>query len=296
MSAINNIILFLLFFLSTVYSFARSIRTELYFEEDSFIIGEHIHLNLIIQYPHYYKCLAPDSTYDFNTLDYVKKTYKVSFVQGSTLIDTIQYTLSGFQLITTHYQALPLIFINQLDTLYLLTNKDSIHQISLVNSSNAALQDSIQLETIQDKTNYPKWIVLVSILLLSIATLQRFFGKFLIKRYKLFKLTLSHNKFIQDFDKLIQKQMIKKDTTSLQELVLLWKVYIGKLDEKTLTTLTTKELGELYPQDNVLQTLEYIDQTIYGNKANEVSKITFNELKQFSTYRYQKKKRSILIE
>ncbi|MFN8415031.1 MAG: hypothetical protein U0U66_01735 [Cytophagaceae bacterium] len=286
----------LIFFICPVF-FTWANNAHIYFTQDSARIGEEIKLHLTIRYFDSYKIIVPDSTFDYGTLEFIKKEYGSSYKGGPEIIDSITYTLSTFQLQNIQTIDFPIYFIRNADTQVVYTNTDTIFlKRNIQTSTEDYLQDYQSLQTLEQKYNYPKLLLYILSIIILIVLLYNVFGKYLVRRYRLFILNRSHSRFSSEFDKLTFRVSTQRNVTTVQELLIHWKTYISKLDEHSLLALTTTELIELYQNNSLQNTLVALDQSIYGNKIGDLDTSILIELKKFSQHRYQRKRRSILVE
>lgn len=285
----------LLLLLSWASSWANN--AHIYFTKDSARIGEEIKLHLIIRYYDNFKVIIPDSTYDYGTLEFIRKEYGSSYKGGNEIIDSISYTLSTFQLQNLQTIEFPVLFVKGSDTQVVFTNSDTfLLKRNIQYSSEDHLKDYQSLQTLNQTYNYPKLLLYITCGILLIVILYQVFGKYLVRRYRLFILNRSHSRFSSEFDKLTFRVGTQRNVTTVQELLRHWKTYISKLDNQSLLALTTTELIELYQHEALKNTLVALDQSIYGNKIQELDTSILIELKKFSLNRYQRKRRSILVE
>jgi hypothetical protein len=286
----------LLLFLAPLISSLAN-KAHLYFSQDSARIGEEIKLHLIVRYLDSYKIIVPDSTYDYGSLEFIKKEYGFSYKGGNEIIDSITYTLSTFQLQNIQTLDFPILFIQASDTQIIFTNTDTFYlRRNIQTSSQDYLQDYQSLQTLEQKYNYPKSLLYILSIVLLFVLLYNIFGKYLLRRYRLFILNRSHSRFSAEFDKLTFRVSTQRNISTIQELLIHWKTYISKLDEHSLLALTTTELIELYQNEALQYTLVALDQSIYGNKIGDLDTSILIELKKFSQHRYQRKRRNILVE
>lgn len=296
MSVNKSYIYALLLFLAPLISSLAN-KAHLYFSQDSARIGEEIKLHLIVRYLDSYKIIVPDSTYDYGSLEFIKKEYGFSYKGGNEIIDSITYTLSTFQLQNIQTLDFPILFIQASDTQIIFTNTDTFYlRRNIQTSSQDYLQDYQSLQTLEQKYNYPKSLLYILSIVLLFVLLYNIFGKYLLRRYRLFILNRSHSRFSAEFDKLTFRVSTQRNISTIQELLIHWKTYISKLDEHSLLALTTTELIELYQNEALQYTLVALDQSIYGNKIGDLDTSILIELKKFSQHRYQRKRRNILVE
>ena len=265
-----------------------------YFLQDSFRIGEEIKYCVTASYPKDQAAIFPDSSFRYFPLDYIRKIYFPTHSDSLYSTDSIIYYLSGFEIYNKQYLSIPILFVHNSDTIRKYTIRDSISLIHLVKtSSDHELRDQAFLTDVSEQFNYPYVLSEFVAIVLMLYVLYAIFGKIIVKRYSLFILRRSHNKFIKDFDKLTDRFNTDIDLRIIEQTLALWKSYLTRLEGKPINTYTTKELILLYDQEALEASLQSLDRNVYGGMITKDTSDALQVIKRFTNRRFQIRRREI---
>jgi hypothetical protein len=264
------------------------------FTEDSFRVGQLLHYQLRISYPKDRIAIVPDSSYNFSPFEYVAKSYSPTRTDSLLAYDSIQYTLTSFNLDTVQYIRLPISFFKGKDTLKFNTLIDSVALKKLVASTlHKDVRDDIKIVSTIHEFNYPYLIAGIIGCILLLVILYKAFGKIIIKRYRLIILNTTHKKFIREYDVLAAEFKNTADLKLIEQTLAIWKNYLTRLESKPINTFTTKELIALYDQEELESTLQSLDRNVYGGVATKDSNDALQTIKRFTNRRFQIRRREI---
>ena len=143
------------------------------------------------------------------------------------------------------------------------------------------------------KFNYPYVIAIWALVLICLFVLYRIFGKIFVTRYRLFILRRAHNRFIKEFDLLATNFTFSTDLRLIEQALAIWKNYLTRLESKPINTYTTKELIELYDQEELESTLQSLDRNVYGGLVTKDTNDALQTIKRFTNRRFQLRRRII---
>lgn len=286
--------------LFTIYSAAVNAQTDTSyrirssFEKDSFFIGEHVSFNLRIRYPKDQIAVVPDSGYNYGPFEYVNKIYFPTKSDSVFAYDSIIYILSSYELVNPQYLSLPVKFIINKDTTKLESITDSIFLKKLVTStSEKDVKADATLVPTPKEFNYPYVLATCISIALFLYILYRIFGRIILLRYRLFILSRAHNKFMKEFDVLAMNFKSSTDLRLIEQALAIWKNYLTRLENKPINTYTTKELIQLYDQEELESTLQSLDRNVYGGLVTKDSNDALQTIKRFTNRRFQLRRRII---
>ena len=274
----------------SIISKGQQLKPEGFFLSDTIKLGEVVPFTLSFKYPKEYNVIFPDSTYDFSPFEFDRKQYFTTESDSIISFDSAVYYLSTFELDTVQKLELPVFVVEDGDSTTLFTNPDSLFLYHVVQSipDSVALKESSFYRKIQSEFNYPYLIIGVLILAFISVIVIVFFGKDIKKRYDLYRLKKTHQRYVEKVHLLIDKagQDIQKES----EVILSeWKKYLEKLEEQPYTKLTTREIIRYHPQESLKNTLKSLDRVIYGGAREEKIVDQYRILLDYSIDSYHQK-------
>ena len=132
-------------FLGISVSSAQELKINSGFVEDSLEVGEEVHFWITTQYPNYLEAIFPDSLYDFSPYEYVGKYYQPTSLKEGLLFDSAVYTLQSFEIASFQLLQLPIIILEEEDSISMMSPLDSIAYrdlVTLITDSTALLTNS----------------------------------------------------------------------------------------------------------------------------------------------------------
>lgn len=267
-----------------------------YFIKDSFRIGERIRYSVTARYPKSEVAIFPDSSFNYAPFEFIEKIYYPTRSNSEYAVDSVVYIVSSFEIFNRQYLSMGIRFVNKTDTVVIHTERDSIHLIHLVKSSLVSdLTDQAKLTDTPADTNYPYILITIVACLLFLYLLYTIFGKIIVRRYRLFIVQRSHNRFIKEFDKLTNDFLDHTELRVIEQTLSLWKNYLTRLESKPINTYTTKELIHLYDQEALESSLQSLDRNVYGGLVTKDSNEALQVIKRFTNRRFQLRRREIIV-
>ena len=151
-----------------------------------------------------------------------------------------------------------------------------------------ALKEDVAYLKVNQAFNYPYLIIALGLTLVLLIGSYFAFGKIIRKKIRLYRMKKAHLKFNEDYDNIFGK--IRKGNRSQTEtLLIVWKKYLERLENRPYTKLTSKEIASLSDAKSFAQALKTIDRAIYGKlSSNEILR-NFERLEDITLERYNKK-------
>jgi hypothetical protein len=270
---------------------AQDIVVEGRFLEDSLKIGEKVRYSLKATYPKQRQIIFVDSLYTFDPFEYLGKSYFETRQEGDLAIDSVVFELTAFEIDPYLTLELPIFVLTTKDSIKITAKPDTIYTQTLI----PVMSDTLQVKANTDfvkvpsRINYPYLAIGTAVALIVAVLVYFLFGGNIRKKLKLRSLRKAHEKFVQEFD-LNVADLLKDTSVKSTEMVLgLWKKYLEKLENQPYTKLTTKELLTSGFEPKMKNVLQAIDRNIYSGKTNLNIRKSFDELKEFTAERYQRK-------
>ncbi len=274
---------------------AQSIEPEGTFLQREVKIGEEISFALSVKYDKSLNILFPDSTYKFGTFDYNSRTYFKTKTDSTQSFDSVVYRLSTFEIDSIQYLQLPIFVMNNEDSLAIFSNMDSVIFIPVVTEipEKPELKSNTELFDINKQFNYPYFLIALGLLLFITFVIALFFGKQILKAWKVYQLNRKHKKFIQQFFNLMRDVSSNNPNNTTEHVLAVWKRYLEWLEKKPISKSTTKEILVLHNNEQLKDSLRMIDRCIYGGENSKDLFDNFDYLMKFSIDVYNEKIKEI---
>lgn len=270
---------------------AQTIEPKGHFIEKQTKIGETIYYSLTVRYEKNLNILFPDSTYSFGTFDYYSRKYFKTISDDLNSFDSVVYQLATFELDSVQYLQLPVFVISQDDSLEVYSTIDSLAIIPTVTElpENPELKSNTNLVEIDTQFNYPYLLIGLGVLVIISFISALFFGKQLMKAWKIYRLKRTHKKFIVQFFNLMRDTSSNNPYNKPEHVLAVWKIYLERLEKMPISKLTTKEILVLHSDQHLKENLKLIDRSIYGGEAGNDIFTAFDFLMKFSIEIYEQK-------
>jgi len=254
-------------------------------------IGEEVQFSLSVKYDRNLNLLFPDSLFNFGIFEYNSRRYFETRTDSTHSFDSVVYNLSTFEVDSIQYLQLPVFFINDEDSLAILSNIDSVQLIHVVTElpENPELIANTDMVAIQKQFNYPYLLIGLGVLLVLVLITSLFFGKQLAKAWKVYRMQRTHKKFIERFFNLMRDVSSNNPSKSPEHVLAVWKRYMERLEKKPISKLTTKEILVLHSNSKLKENLRLIDRCIYGGEKGKDLFASFDYLMKFSIEIYDQR-------
>jgi hypothetical protein len=281
----------LLFFVCS----AQEVITDGFFLADSMKIGEEVEYSLYIQYPKNSEVIFPDSTFDFFPFEYYSKRFFPTRVDSLLAYDSVVYSVASFEIDKVQYFQLPVFLLKGKDSINIMPELDSIYLMEMVIQvpDSLVLRENIAFQDVPLAFNYPYLMIGLGILAGLLIVAFFVFGKTIRKKIRLYRLRKEYEKFSASFEKGISNVRKNNDVTLIEEVLLIWKRYMEKLEDKPFTKYTTREILNSGYDQLLKDVLRSIDRSIYGRIDDEEMHKNFESLEDFTLDRYKLRIRDV---
>ena len=287
--------LVLLFFICTLGTLAQEIEVNGGFVEDSLLIGQDVNFWVTASYPKELEMVFPDSNYNFSPFEYSSKIYFNTESADHLAFDSAVYTIQSYEIDLIQYLLLPILLLEETDTIVIKTLVDSIFltELAPIVSDTTQLIANTDYKAVSTQFNYPLLYYVVGGFVLISVILLLIFGRKIIRFFKLRKLRKEYEKFSGQLSGYIQTMKSNPESTTAEntaeKALVFWKKYQERLDKSPFTKLTTKEILRNTSAKELEKPLKSIDRLVYGKRLTETVFQDFQQIEDFTQYRYNKK-------
>lgn len=260
------------------------------FTKDNVQVGEPVDFVLTHYSSQDSLVLFPDTLYDFSPFELVTKKTFQSAIRDSLKFDSVIYTLRTFEIRGWQHFNLPVYYLTKSDSIKLTSTTDSLGINLLVKKAITpiSLKSDTKYQPIPLLTDYAYLSVLSMVVLASIIILIVVFRKPLIRKIRLLRLQQQHDKYITRINALVKENPSRPE---IESFLGIWKSYLGNIEKKTVASMTSKEILNIYPDAPELKSkLQLLDRSLYAGELNEGLESTLKSLRDFSIDRFTKKK------
>ena len=281
---------------------AQEIKVTSGFVKDSVEIGEPVAYYLAARYPESVMALFPDSTFSFAPFEFSKKAFFPTKTTMGISYDSAVYELRTFEIDPVQFLSLPVYVTTARDCTAFESERDSIfliEQIKIpasdtVTLKNLPLKSNTLYERVRMQFNTLILMIVLGVLLVAGIITWIFFGKRIIRHYKMKRLEKKYLKFLGEFNDQIESASKVFSREKTEAALSSWKKYLEQLERKPYTKLTTREVVKMDDDKNLGITLAAIDNAIYGHQTAVAE--PFSALKLIAQQRFTKKLEQIRHE
>jgi hypothetical protein len=268
----NNIFLVAIFsfFIFHFSFFTQSIaqRPKGYFLTDSIKVGLPFKFALSFKHRPESEVLFPDKNYVFAPFEVLKHEYFDTKTEQFTSLDSAVYTLVSFNLDTIQKLSLPVWIINERDCTAIYSTVRSVKLIQLIqHPQGLRLKDDTGSIVLKQQFNYPYNLLIIISIVLIFASIYGLFGKQIKRQWQLYQLYRNNNDFLKNFVRLKSKINKKSGLDNVEKVVVLWKKYLNRLENKPFETFTSKEIADHLSNEKLVDALKEIDAVVYGGAS-----------------------------
>ncbi|MBL7834830.1 MAG: hypothetical protein JNK18_12795 [Cyclobacteriaceae bacterium] len=278
-----------------LFASAQEIKVTSGFVEDSVAIGEPLSYYLTARYPERVMALFPDSTYTFTPFEFSRKKFFPTKTTDGISYDSAVYTLSTFEIDPTQFLSLPVYVTTARDCTAFESDPDSIYLIEQIKIpagdtvalKNLTLKSNTLYERVRMQFNTVILMIVLGVLLIAAIIVWIFFGKKIVRYFRVRKLEKNYKKFLDVFTGQIDEAAKTFSTQKSEEALSTWKKYLEQLERKPYTKLTTREIVKIDDDKMLAESLAAIDRAIYGNQQTAIEPL--QSLKVIAGKRFSKK-------
>ena len=289
------LILSLLIVQSTYSLNAQKIEYKSYFIKENKTIGDTIYFISTINYPKNIEIIQPDSSNDYKTFEYIDKLIFPSLKIEDRVLDSTIYLLRTFNTDTIQSLKLSSYIINNNDSLKITSTEDDLiisNQIKKIDQSLKVKYNTI-LSKINKLINYKYVTYIIAIILLIIGLTYILFGKKIVIFFKIHRLKKAFKSFETKFQK--QQMIYKKEKSKneIEKLLVIWKVFMEFISNKTYLSSTTKEIEKFNSNKKIISSLKEFDKNIYSPNKNILESKDINNLFNEAKHNFNVKLKNI---
>ena len=285
-----------LLILQSIYSLnAQKIEYKGYFIKENKTIGDTIYFISTINYPKNIEIIQPDSSNDYKTFEYIDKLIFPSLKIEDRVLDSTIYLLRTFNTDTIQSLKLSSYIINNNDSLKITSTEDNLiisNQIKKIDQSLKVKYNTI-LSKINKLINYKYVTYIIAIILLIIGLTYILFGKKIVIFFKIHRLKKAFKSFETKFQK--QQMIYKKEKSKneIEKLLVIWKVFMEFISNKTYLSSTTKEIEKFNSNKKIISSLKEFDKNIYSPNKNILESKDINNLFNEAKHNFNVKLKNI---
>ena len=285
-----------LLILQSIYSInAQKIEYKSYFIKENKTIGDTIYFISTINYPKNIEIIQPDSSNDYKTFEYIDKLIFPSLKIEDRVLDSTIYLLRTFNTDTIQSLKLSSYIINNNDSLKITSTEDNLiisNQIKKIDQSLKVKYNTI-LSKINKLINYKYVTYIIAIILLIIGLTYILFGKKIVIFFKIHRLKKAFKSFETKFQK--QQMIYKKEKSKneIEKLLVIWKVFMEFISNKTYLSSTTKEIEKFNSNKKIISSLKEFDKNIYSPNKNILESKDINNLFNEAKHNFNVKLKNI---
>lgn len=252
--------------------------------QDQVKIGEEVIFTLAVKYNKNLNLLFPDSTYRYGTFDYNSREYFSTKSDTLNSYDSVVYYLSTFEIDSVLYLQLPVYVLNGEDSLAIPSSLDSIQLVHVVTEipEEPVMKENASFINVKKQFNYPYFLIGLGIVAFFALVVALFFGKQLVKLWKVYRMNRIHKKFTERFFNLMRDVSSNNPQKTPEHVLAVWKRYMERLERQPISKLTTKEILVLHNSSELRENLRTIDRNIYGGERGSDLFGSFDFLMKFS--------------
>lgn len=280
-----------LFLIFSLQVSSQEIKVNGGFVEDSLLIGQNVKFWITASYPASMEMVFPDSNFNFSPFEYSTKEYFPTKSEGGIALDSTVYSVQSYEIDLIQYLQLPTVILDGEDSTVINTPIDSIFFMELAPfvSDTTELIANTNYSAVDRQFNYPLFYYVIGGLVLVGIVLLLIFGRKIIRYFKLRKLRKEYEKFSLQLTEYIGKMKDDPESSLVEMTLVYWKRYQEKLDKYPFTKLTTKEILRNTEAQELEKPLKSIDRLVYGKRPTETVFQDFQQIEDFTQYRYNKK-------
>ena len=282
--------------LFTTHLAAQALKPEGHFQSDSIKVGEPVLYVLTFRYPQDLEVVFPGEKDKYTPFEYLDQEFVPTRTDSLYSFDSVVYKLTTFELDSVQRLALPVYVINhrkdgKSDSTAIYADADSVMLKRLI----AQMPDSVNVKAntnyrlVNLQFNYPYLLVAVGALVLISVLIFFVFGKTISRRWQIYRLKKERKRFNEQFDKAMTVLKKSPDKRHTENVLIVWKKYMERLDNAPYTKMTTREIVELQSATTLQENLRAIDRSIYGRSANGELVSHFNHLYEHTDNRFKQR-------
>lgn len=259
------------------------------FLSDSIHLGEIVNYSLVFRHNSKQEVFFTDKGYNYSPFELVEKVYFPTSTKNGISIDSAIYQLRTFNIEKIQTISIPVYIRIKKDSILNFPIKDSINIVEEIKGSltNLSLKGKAILIPMKVKINIIDLFLKIGIFAIVFTIWWLLFGKTIKSQLKILSIYRRHN----EFKSLFKKYAKTINKTNLEKALAVWKKYVGRLQNKSFLTMTTPEIIETIPNENLAEALSEIDKSIYGSNVSDKINNSFETLIDLADHFYTLRKK-----
>jgi hypothetical protein len=254
------------------------------FLADSIHLGEVVNYSVVFKHSSKEEVFFTDKSYNYQPFDFVDKIYFPTITKNGISTDSAIYQLRTFNIDTIQRFSIPVYLKTRSDSIAIYSHQDSIFLINEIkgNVANLMLKDNTKLIPMRVKVNLFQLFLQIGTVVLVSFLWWLLFGKIVKSQLKIFSIYRRHI----EYKKIFNRYTSTITKASLVKALTHWKKYMGRLKKKSFKTMTTPEIVNEIPDENLAGALREIDKSIYGNEISDQINIALETLDNLAKRQY----------
>lgn len=274
----------------------QALKPQGLFVSDSVKIGEPITYVLTFRYPRDLEVVFPGEEEAYAPFEYLDRTSFPTRTDSLYSFDSVAYQLATFEIDSVQKLALPVYVIGTEedgtpDSTAITAQADSVflQQVIVQMPDSVDLKANTDYRAVDLAFNYPYLLAAIGGFILIVVLVLVFFGKRIRRRWQIYRLRKENKNFYVQFDHAKKAYQKTPDRRHSEQVLVVWKKYMEKLDEAPYTKMTTKEIVRLPSGQPLQDDLRAIDRSIYSRTTNGELTPYFDHLYKHTDERYQQR-------
>jgi hypothetical protein len=242
----------------------------------------------------------PDSTFDFSPFEFVGRRYFPTRTGAEGSVDSVLYRLISFSVDSLQRLQVPVYLRTPRDCTAYWTAPDSVgHRRLIANpAATTRLRADVRPVPVSEQVNYPLLLGVLVGVLLGAGLLYGAFGETIRRWIRMLQLRRRYLDFNRTFQRLSRNLSSRpQDLARAERAVILWKRYIERLERIPVSTFTTREIIDTFPEEQLLaEALRELDAAMYGNVFSIQTSPALQTLRTLARERYRRRRREIVQE
>ena len=268
-----------------------------YFIQDSTGIGLPIYYSLSFKHPANLEVIFPGKEYfrDAFPFEFYESKYYTTQTNSGGSLDSVVYKLATFEIKQVQSIALPVFILTPKDCVKIFPQPDSIFLKELVKGDLKKLKtkENIAQQPLNEIFNYPFLIAIIVGVIILLLIGWVILGNRIRRSLSLYQFQARHTRFLREFNRLSNRFKAKNAIQDIEKALTIWKKHLELIEDKPFSTYTSKEIGQLVPNAELVQSLKLIDRVIYGKSVTDKTSEALEVLKEFSILRFESKQESL---
>jgi hypothetical protein len=262
-------------------------------------LAESISVGLPVKYALSFKHHAkaevffPDTTYNFKPFRCIERAYFTTKTDEKGSLDSVVYTLVSFEINPIQHLSLPIYIQTTKDCTAYYTEIDSVKMRQMVKNPliEVKFRSATNVLPLVQEINYPLILLGILITIVLGVVINWLFGETINRQLNLLKLLQRHADFNRSFQRIAKDALGGKTVhENLEKALILWKQYIERLEQKPYSSMTTREITDNIPNEDLAEALKEIDLTIYGGTPSSNIIKALDSLKKIANMLYEQKR------